>query len=89
VDPLHAAAPAQAERGSGPVLQRPDHRAGEEVRDPEVPLAPGEEATSQDAAAQRETGEPARVRFRARFTMQRPVRGWGEGDTRNTDPETN
>ena len=54
--PVHPAAPAQEERRPGPLLQRPDHRAGEEVRDPEVPVTPGEEAAGQDAAAQRETG---------------------------------
>ncbi|KAI4801140.1 hypothetical protein KUCAC02_000066, partial [Chaenocephalus aceratus] len=40
VDPLHATAPPQEEGGAGPVLQRADHRAGEEVRDAEVPIPP-------------------------------------------------
>lgn len=57
MEPLHPAAAAQEERGAGPLLQRPDHRAGEEVRDAEIPLPAGEEAPRQDAAAQREAGE--------------------------------
>lgn len=57
MEPLHPAAAAQEERGAGPLLQRPDHRAGEEVRDAEIPLPAGEEAPGQDAAAQREAGE--------------------------------
>lgn len=56
LDSLHTAALAQEKGRPGPLLQRPDHRAGEEVRDAEVPLAPGEEEAGQDAAAQRETG---------------------------------
>lgn len=54
--PLHPAAAAQAEGRPGALLQRPDHRAGEDVRDPEVPVPPGEEAPGQGAAAERETG---------------------------------
>lgn len=57
VEPLHPAAAAQEEGGAGPLLQRPDHRVGEEVRDAEIPLPAGEEAPGQDAAAQREAGE--------------------------------
>lgn len=57
MEPLHPAAAAQEERGAGPLLQRPDHRVGEEVRDAEIPLPAGEEAPGQDAAAQREAGE--------------------------------
>lgn len=57
MEPLHPAAAAQEERGASPLLQRPDHRVGEEVRDAEIPLPAGEEAPGQDAAAQREAGE--------------------------------
>lgn len=57
---LHAEAAAQAERRPGALLQRPDHRAGEEVRDAEVPLPAREEAPGQNAAAQREAGETER-----------------------------
>lgn len=57
MEPLHPAAAAQEERGAGPLLQRPDHRAGEEVRDAKIPLSAGEEAPGKDAAAQREAGE--------------------------------
>lgn len=54
--PLHPAAPAQEKGRPGSLLQRPDHRAGEEVRHAEVPVPPGEEEAGQDAAAQREAG---------------------------------
>lgn len=59
VDAVHPAALTQEKRRSGPLLQRPDHRAGEEVRDAEIPVTAGEEAPGQDAAAQREAGEPS------------------------------
>lgn len=38
LEPLPTTAPAQKERRSSEVLQRPDHRTGEEVRDSEIPL---------------------------------------------------
>lgn len=57
MEPVHAAAAAQEERRPGPLLQRPDRGAGEEVRHAEVPVPPREETAGQDAAAQRETGE--------------------------------
>lgn len=60
MDPVHPAAPAQEERRTGSLLQRPDHRAGEEVRDAEVSVSSREKETRQDAAAQRETGESTR-----------------------------
>lgn len=57
LEPFPSAAAAQKERRSGAVLQRPDHRTGEEVRDSEIPLPTREEASGQDAATQRETGQ--------------------------------
>lgn len=54
--PVHPAASAQEKGRPGALLQRPDHRAGEEVRHAEVPVASGEEAAGQDAAAQWEAG---------------------------------
>ena len=57
MDPVNPAATTQEKGRPGPFLQRPDHRAGEEIRDAEVPVATREETTGQDAAAQRETGE--------------------------------
>lgn len=38
LEPLPTATSAQKKRRSSEVLQRPDHRAGEEVRDSEIPL---------------------------------------------------
>lgn len=38
LEPIPATAPPQKERRPSEVLQRPDHRAGEEVRDSEIPL---------------------------------------------------
>lgn len=57
LEPFPPAAPAQKERRPSEVLQRPDHRTGEEVRDSEIPLPTREEASGQDVAAQRETGQ--------------------------------
>lgn len=61
MEPVHPAASAQEEGGAGSVLQRPDRRTGEEVRDAEISVPPGAETAGQDAAAQRETGEEART----------------------------
>lgn len=57
MDSINPAATTQKKGRPSPFLQRPDHRAGEEVWDTEISLTPREETTSQDAAAQWETGK--------------------------------
>ena len=54
---LHAETPAQEERRTSQILQRPNHWAGEEVRVAEVPVSPGEKAIGQTASADWETSQ--------------------------------
>lgn len=52
VVPLHPATATQTKGWSSPLLQRSDHRAGEDVRDPKISVTSGEKASGQGAAAE-------------------------------------